>query len=117
MSGVSFLKSCRSSGCFSVNVVKFLRIAVLKNICKLLLLLYLTDFPEQLVFKKLFFRTAYLTYFFSNFDFPFVSLDIFISFNNFIIYTDGQNILISKYQGKVSCINVRCMFSAIQSRF
>ena len=52
--------------CFPVYIAKFLRIAILKNIRERLLLT-LTDFSEQLVFREAFFRTAYLTYLFLTF--------------------------------------------------
>ena len=65
-----------STQVFSGEYCKILRTVILKNICELLL--YLTDFSEQLLFEKAIFQNslACLTYLFtSNFYFTFVSLN------------------------------------------
>ena len=51
---------------FSCEYSKFLRIAILKIICERLLL-YLTDFSEQLVFRENIFQKSCLTYSFPTF--------------------------------------------------
>ena len=55
-----------------MNIARFLRIVILKNICERLLL-YLTDFLEQLVFSEAIFQNSFSKIFFK-FYFTFVSL-------------------------------------------
>ena len=54
------LKRDSKTGVF-LNIVKFLRATILKNINERLLL-NLMDLSQQLLLKKLFFKTAYMTY-------------------------------------------------------
>ena len=47
----SFIKKGLQRRCFPANIANFLRTAILKNVCERLLL-NLTDFSEQLVFRE-----------------------------------------------------------------
>ena len=64
-----------------VNIAKFLRAAILKNICERLLL-HLTNFSKQFVFREAIFRNSLSNIIISNLYFTFVSLNTFISLNN-----------------------------------
>ena len=55
----SFIKRRLQHRCFPVNTANFLRTAILKNIWECLLL-YLTDFLEQLVFREAIFQNSFL---------------------------------------------------------
>ena len=67
LQGCNSIKKRLQHGCFSLNIAKFLRTAIMKNYEKL------TNFSERLVFRELFFITANLTYLFLTF----VSLNVF----------------------------------------
>ena len=54
-----FIKKRLQHRCFPVNIANFLRTAILKNIWERLLL-HLTDFSEQLVFRETIFQNSFL---------------------------------------------------------
>ena len=85
----NFIKKRLQHRCFPVNIAKFLRTAILNNICERQLL-YLTDFSEQLVFREAISQSSLSNIFISNFYFTFVSLYTFISLNNLISYSDSH---------------------------
>ena len=88
-SATTLLKTRLQLKCFPANITKFLRTSILKNICERLLLC-LTDFSEQLVFREAIFQYSLSNIFISNFYFTFVSINTFISLNNFITYRDSH---------------------------
>ena len=71
----NFLKKRLQHRCFPETVEKCLRAATLKNICKRLLL-YLTGFFRTTVFTEVIFQNSLSNIFVSNFNFPFVSLNL-----------------------------------------
>ena len=81
--GWSLIKKRLEHRRFAVTVATFFRIAILKHICERLLL-YLTDFSDQLVFKEAIFWNSLSNIFIFNFCFTLASFNIFISLNNFI---------------------------------
>ena len=78
LQGCNSIKKRLQHGCFSLNIAKFLRTAIMKNYEKL------KNFSERLVFRELFFITANLTCLFLTF----VSLNVFFPLSNFITYSD-----------------------------
>ena len=86
---INIIKKRLQHRCFTVNIAKFLGTSILKNICKRLLL-HLTDFSEQLVFREAVFQNSLSNTFISNFYSTFVSLNTLISPNSFNTYRDSQ---------------------------
>ena len=84
--GCNFIKKRLQHGCFLVYIAKFSRTAIMKFICEQLLL-HLTTFSEQLVFREAIFQNSLSNIFVSNFCFTCLSLNTFISLNNFITCT------------------------------
>ena len=69
--------------CFPVNIAKFLKTAILKNLCERLLLLKLNGFFRTTSFKRSYFSKHLSNIFISDFHFTFVSINTFISLKNF----------------------------------
>ena len=82
--GYNFTKNKTPTQVFSCKYCE-----IFKNICERLLLC-LTEFSEQLVFREAIFQNSLSNIFISNFYFTFVSINTFISLNNFITYRDSH---------------------------
>ena len=73
LQGCNFIKKRLEYRCFPVNIANFLRTAILKNMCLIRerLVLNLTEFLEQQVFKEAIFQNSLSNIFISNSYFTF----------------------------------------------